>query len=345
MSRLTLSVIDQSPIRKGGTERDALLETIQLAKHTETLGYSRYWVAEHHNSGSLAGISPELLIGQIAAHTNRIRVGSGGVMLTHYSAFKVAENFHLLHTLYPDRIDLGLGRAPGGDQLSAAALAYPNRIMDVQHYPEQVDDVLAYLGHEKRPGHPFEHVQAGATYTGMPDVWLLGSGIDSAHLAAQKGLPFSYAYFFGIGAEHGHRIAQNYRQNFRPSKYLSKPKVNVAVMVICADTTEEATRLASSLKLLRLNIVRGTPQPIISPEEAQNYPYTQQELEFLSAQNTAVVGSPEEVRAELLALAERFETDDFSVNTITFDFASRAHSYALLAEVMGLRPDEAVAAL
>src|SRR5437667_2625143 len=152
---LHLGVVDQSPVREGGTAADALRETIALAVATEAMGYERYWVAEHHNVPNSAGTSPEILVGQIAAHTKSIRVGSGGVMLSHYSALKVAENFRLLETLYPGRIDLGLGRAPGSDQLTAAALAYPGRPRDISYFPEQITDLLGYLGNDLDPQHPF----------------------------------------------------------------------------------------------------------------------------------------------------------------------------------------------
>jgi luciferase family oxidoreductase group 1 len=208
---LTLNVVDQSPVRAGGTAADALRETIALAQATEALGYQRFWVAEHHNLPGFAGTCPEVLIGQIAARTHTIRVGSGGVMLSHYSALKVAETFRMLESLYPGRIDLGIGRAPGSDPRTAAALAYPGPPRDIRYFPEQVDDMLAYLADKLDPAHPFAGVHAGPGASTMPEVWLLGSGIDSAHLAAARGVPFSYAYFFGMGVEHGPAIVESYR--------------------------------------------------------------------------------------------------------------------------------------
>ena len=236
MSKLTLSVVDQSPVRQGGTAADALRETVELAIVTEKLGYQRFWVAEHHNLSGFAGTCPEILIGQIAACTSTIRVGSGGVMLSHYSALKVAETFRILESFYPGRIDLGIGRAPGSDQRTAAALAYPGEVKDIRYFPEQVDDVIGYLTNQLPSDHPFTNVRAAPTPGTAPEVWLLGSGYDSAILAAERGLPFSYAYFFGIGVENGVTIVENYRQRFRPSPYLAEPRVNVTVQVLCAET-------------------------------------------------------------------------------------------------------------
>ena len=336
--KLTLSVVDQSPVRQGGTAGDALRETIELARATEKLGYERFWVAEHHNLPGFAGTAPEIMIGQIAARTNTIRVGSGGVMLSHYSALKVAETFRVLESLYPGRIDLGIGRAPGSDPRTAAALAYPGGVRDISYFPEQVDDVLAYLADEIDPAHPFAGVHAGPTPATMPEVWLLGSGIDSAHLAAQRGLPFSYAYFFGMGVEHGPTIVESYRRYFRPSAFLSEPQVNVAVQVLCAETEEEAKRLAASRNLVRLRIVTGRRSGVPPVEEALAYPYTPQERAYLAEFTRANVdGNPQQVKAKLEAIAELYQTTDLSIVTICYDFTARVRSYELVAEVCGIK--------
>ena len=339
---LTLSVVDQSPVRQGGTAGEALHETIKLAQATEALGYRRYWVAEHHSLPGFAGTCPEVMVGQIAAATDTIRVGSGGVMLSHYSALKVAETFRMLESLYPGRIDLGIGRAPGSDQRTAAALAYPGPMRDIQHFPRQVDHVMDYL-HDRTDGaHPFPGVKAGPTPADtVPEVWLLGSGIDSAMLAAERGLPFSYAYFFGIGVEHGPAIVEHYRRHFQPSASLSEPLVNVAAQVLCAPTEEDALRLAWSRNLLRLNINRGRGSGIPPVEEARAYPYTEQERAYLEQQRRMNIdGNPDQVKDGLERLAEVFETSDLSVVTICHDFADRLHSYELIAESCGLLPTE-----
>jgi len=325
-------------VRQGGTAGDALRETIELARATEKLGYERFWVAEHHNLPGFAGTAPEIMIGQIAARTNTIRVGSGGVMLSHYSALKVAETFRVLESLYPGRIDLGIGRAPGSDPRTAAALAYPGGVRDISYFPEQVDDVLAYLADEIDPAHPFAGVHAGPTPATMPEVWLLGSGIDSAHLAAQRGLPFSYAYFFGMGVEHGPTIVESYRRHFRPSAFLSEPQVNVAVQVLCAETEEEAKRLAASRNLVRLRIITGRRSGVPPVEEALAYPYTPQERAYLAEFTRANVdGNPQQVKAKLEAIAELYQTTDLSIVTICYDFTARVRSYELVAEVCEIK--------
>jgi len=336
-NKLTLSVVDQSPVRQGGTAADALRETVALAVATEKLGYTRFWVAEHHNLPGFAGTTPEIMIGQIAARTSTIRVGSGGVMLSHYSALKVAETFRVLESLYPGRIDLGIGRAPGSDPRTAAALAYPGGVRDVRYFPEQVDDVIAYLADTLAPAHPFAEVHAGPTPTPMPEVWLLGSGFDSAYLAAQRGLPFSYAYFFGLGVEQGPDIVESYRSRFRSSAFISEPKVNIAVQALCAETEAEAQRLAASRNLVRLRIVTGRRGGVPPVEEALAYPYTPQERAYLAQSTRANVdGDPQQVKAKLEAIADLYQTTDLSIVTICYDFAARVRSYELVAEVCGI---------
>jgi luciferase family oxidoreductase group 1 len=330
---LELSVVDQAPVRKGGSGGDALREAIALAKACERLGYRRYWVAEHHNLPSLAATSPEILIGQIAAATERIRVGSGGVMLLHYSALKVAENFHMLESLFPGRIDLGLGRAPGGDQRTAAALAHPAGMRDARFYPELVDDLLGYLSGNLQPTHAFHGIQPGPTEASMPELWLLGSAVGSAELAAERGLPFSYAHFFGASTEHGPAIVEHYRKHFRPSPYFAEPRVNVAVSVLCAETQEEVDHHAISLKVSRLNMVRGVRSGILSPEEAMQHSFTPEETAFLEQQSrSSIQGPPDFVRAGLSELSTLYGTRDLGVVTICYDFAARVRSYELVAE-------------
>ena len=244
-----LSVVDQSPLRRGGTSHQALQETVRLAQACEQWGYKRYWVAEHHNSSGLACTAPEILIGQIAANTKTIHVGSGGVMLTHYSALKVAEQFRMLETFYPGRINLGIGRAPGSDQLTISALAYPKVPVDVQHFPQQVVDLIGYLSGTLSEGHRFSELKAqpGAPPEHIPEIWLLGSSDYSAQLAAVLGLPFAFADFFGHTADHGPLVADIYRTQFKPSGYIQEPQLNVALQVVCADTQERANFAASSV--------------------------------------------------------------------------------------------------
>jgi luciferase family oxidoreductase group 1 len=330
---LSLSVVEQSPVRKGGTGADALRESIALAVACESLGYRRFWVAEHHSLGGIASTSPEILIGQIGAATSRIRVGSGGVMLPHYSAFKVAENFRMLETLFPGRIDLGLGRAPGGDPRTMHAMSDPRPPIDVRAYPQQIDDLVGYLGDDLPPGHPFAGLQPGPPTPGVPDVWLLGSGVDSARIAAARGLPFSFAHFFGHAAQ-GPAIAELYRSEFRPSPSNPEPRVHVAVQVMCAETREEAEWHARSLAIGRLQMARGQERAgIVSPEEAAEHRFTPEEEAFLARSGLrATVGSPTDVQLELEAIAKDYRCDELGLVTICFDFEARKRSYQLVAE-------------
>ena len=335
--QLELSIVDQSPVRAGGTPGDALRETVELAVAAEGFGYRRYWVAEHHSIANFAGTSPEILTGQIASRTNTIRVGTGGVMLSHYSSFKVAENFRVLEALYPGRIDLGIGRAPGSDQLTAAALTYPGQPRDISHFPRQIVDLLGHLSGTLDEGHPFVTVKAGPALSTVPEVWLLGSRQESAFMAAQLGLPFAYAHFFGLGVEDGPRIVEAYRKNFRPSEYLSEPKANVGVHVVCAETEEEAMRQASSRNLGRLYSVTGRAKGIPTVEEALNYPYQANESAYIEQyRRLCVDGDPQQVKERLDELSELYQTPDLSIVTICHRFEDRVRSYRLVAQAYGI---------
>ena len=339
--QLELSVVDQSPVRAGESAGQALRDTIALAVEVEKLGFQRYWLAEHHSVPNFAGTSPEILIGQVAAQTKTIRVGSGGIMLSHYSALKVAENFRMLGALYPGRIDLGVGRAPGSDQITAAALSFPGHPKEIRHFPRQVVDLLGFLNNNLEEGHFFSGIRAGPGEPEVPDVWLLGSRYDSAQMAAQLGLPFAYAHFFGIAVEEGPAIVANYRQNYQPSEQFPEPKVNVGVHVVCAETEKEATRLAASRNLSRLFNITGRGKGIPSPEEAASYLYQPDEAAFVKQyQNVCIDGDPEQVKAGLDGIAEIYQTPDLSVVTITHSLADRVHSYELVAEACGLKPPE-----
>ncbi|MEZ4502376.1 MAG: LLM class flavin-dependent oxidoreductase [Dehalococcoidia bacterium] len=337
MRELKLGILDQSPIRKGGTPREALLATLELAQAADRFGYERYWLAEHHNSGTLASASPELLIGPIAASTSRIRVGSGGVMLTHYSALKVAETFRMLETLYPGRIEMGLGRAPGSDQLTARALAHGPGALPLEAYPDQVMDVLSFMSNEVPDDHPFAGVRATPTGDAMPVPWLLGSAYDSARFAAELGLGFSFAQF--ISPDGGQRVVREYREQFQPSPFLDKPLVSIGVHALCADTDEEAHRLGMSRHLMRLRRAQGRRSEggVPSPEEALAVEFNEPELDYIRYQQSlALEGGPERVREGLLAIADEYEVDDVIVLTITHDYAARLRSYELIAEALGL---------
>jgi luciferase family oxidoreductase group 1 len=342
---LTLSVLDQSPIRTGQTPADAIRETLALAEAVDRLGYRRYWLAEHHSSDGLAGSAPEILIGQVAARTCQIRVGSGGVMLSHYSALKVAENFRLLETLFPGRIDLGIGRAPGSDRLTARALAHGPGALGIDQFPAQIRDVIGWLHNEMDPAHPFAGVRAMPVGPTAPEVWLLGSSADSATYAAHFGTAFSFAHF--INANGGDEITRMYRGYFRPSEWLAEPVVSVGVFVICADTEEEAQRLCLSRDLSIARRYTGGRGPYPTVAEAQMHLWTPHQLAIAEeARKRAIVGTPGQVREQLLALADQYEAEELVVVTITEDAPSRLRSYALLAEAFALpRPDAAPTAV
>ena len=300
-------------------------------------------MAEHHNAGGFAGTSPEILIGQIAARTSRIHVGSGGVMLSHYSALKVAEQFSILNTFYPGRIDLGIGRAPGSDQLTALALSDPRPLADIEQFPRQVVDLLGYLHGFGNPEHPFSeiHVQPGPRAATKPEVWLLGSSDYSAQLAALLGLPYAFAEFFGSTGEQGPISAELYRREFRPSKHLASPKVNVSLQVTCAPTAEEAVFVASSRRLTKANRVLGLglKPGLVPPEEAAAYPLTPQQRQYVEGRSGGEIdGDPDMVRAGILEAAKAFGTTDIGIVCNCYRFEDRLRSYRLIAQAMGLRP-------
>lgn len=332
---MRLSVLDQSPIRYGCTPADAVAESVELAKLCDRLGYHRYWLAEHHSSGGLAGAAPEILIGHIAQATRHIRVGSGGVMLNHYSALKVAETFRMLETLHPGRIDLGLGRAPGSDQKTMQALRAGPGSAPVDYYPRQVLDTIGFLNDALEPEHPFHGIEAQPKGPTAPEVWLLGSSADSASYAAHFGLPFSFAHF--ITPRGGDLVLEAYRQAFQPSDYCPKPTTSVGVFALAADTDEKAQYLIKSRNLWLIRLMKGELGPFPTPEQADAYDYGPHDMAMLEAnRGRSIAGDAEAVRAQLLELAEFYEPDELVIVTISHDFEARKRSYELLAEAFGL---------
>src|SRR5262245_12040677 len=264
MSLTRLSILDQSPIISGHPPAQAVHETIRLAKAADALGYHRYWLAEHHSIAALADPCPEILLARMAAETTRIRAGTGGILLPYYSPFKVAEQFRMLEALYPGRMDLGLGRAPGGDRMTALAITgghYP----DADHFPEQVQYLVAYLDGTLPPGHPFSAVQVMPGVTTAPEVWLLGSSDYSGALASQLGLRFAFAHF--ISADGGEAVMRDYRRRYRPSQREPLPRSLLCVSAICAESGEEAERLAASIDLRRLKMDYGVNEPVPNYQE------------------------------------------------------------------------------
>jgi luciferase family oxidoreductase group 1 len=340
---MRLSVLDQSPIPEGSTGADALANTLDLARLTDQLGYHRYWVAEHHGGPMLASASPEALIGPIASATSRIRVGSGGVMLPHYSPFKVAETFTILAALYPDRIDLGLGRASGTDPLTTFALQRDRRQAAPDDFPDQLAELLAYLEGTIPADHPFARLaEVLPGRPAVPDVWLLGSSPQSAVWAAQLGIPYAFADFINPG---GASIAGVYRERFGDGdRRLVAPMTAVAAWVVCADTDEEAQRLAASSRMTLTLLRRGQLIPVPPVEKAVAFLDAEGRSEAGSGDGGAsrfggrrgIVGSPATVRAGIDQLAAEYHADEVIVVTITFDHEARRRSYELIASEMGL---------
>ncbi len=333
---MILSVLDQSTASKGLPEDQAIRETLALARLCDDLGYRRYWVSEHHNSSSIVGTAPEVLMAAIAATTRRIRVGSAGVMLPHYSALKVAEQFRVLEAIAPGRIDLGVGRAPGSDRLTAFALN-PDAGGAAERFPQQVADLQAWLGGTPLPAdHPFRTVGAHPQGPSTPELWILGSSDYGAQLAAYFGLPYAFAYFFseGRGVEEALRL---YRDNYRPSARHPQPHATVCIWALAADTEVEARRLATTREFWRTGFEKGLRLPLVAPDEAAAYPYDADERARIAAmRERAFVGTAEGVVARLAAEARRLQLDEIVIVTWTYDAAARRRSYELIAQAAGI---------
>jgi luciferase family oxidoreductase group 1 len=332
---VALSVLDQSPVPDGMSPAEALGHTVALARATEAMGYRRFWVAEHHNTRSLASTAPEILVGALAAATSSIRVGSGGVMLSHYSPLKVAETFRTLAALYPGRIDLGVGRTPGADPVTEAALQYLPGVPGDEQYVEKVADLAGFLHDRLDPGHPFESVRALPDGVVAPRLWMLGSSSHGGAVAAYLGLPFVFAHF--ITSTFGPQVMAAYRRGFQPSDAGAAPEAAVAVGVICAETDSEAERLALSADVWRLRPEGSARGALLSPEDAAAVALTELDrAKIAQSRATMVVGGPARVRAGLVAVAESFDVDELIVVTVCHDPAARLRSYELLAEAFDL---------
>lgn len=344
-----MGVLDQSPVAEGSTGSQALRNTIDLARLADGLGYGRYWVAEHHGGPLLAGASPEALIGPIAAATSRLRVGSGGVMLPHYSPLKVAESFSVLAGLFPGRIDLGIGRAAGTDPTTTYALQRNRNAGALDDFPEQLAELMAYLRDEMPDDHPFRRLTALPGMPEAPALWMLGSSPQSAVWAAELGVPYAFADFINPeGAAH----AAYYREHYVPSAEHPEPRVIAAVSAICADTDSEAQLLATSVTMAMRLLRRGHLIPVppvktalrfIEEERARRGP-DDPNRPTRRRPRRMVVGSPDVVRAGLEAVAADYGSEELLIVTITHDHEARRRSYELIAEVLGLSPSRTVAA-
>lgn len=336
---LRLSVLDQTPIRHKSDASAALQESIRLARLADRLGYTRYWLSEHHNTTTLAGAAPEILISRLAAETKGIRLGSGGIMLPNHSTLKVAENFRLLEALYPGRIDLGLGRAPGGDRLTAQLLN-PTNTFDPQEYIKQIRDLHAFLTDTPTPGTFEGKIRAIPQIATSPALWMLTSSGESAFLAAHFGMALCYAQFINpIG---GASAIQAYRSRFKPSAELTEPQASVGVFAFCSEDEQKVREVQALIDYRLLGFEKGNFDEIPTLAAASSYQYTAAEWNrVLYNRQRTVVGTPDQMQEKLTALAIEFDVDEIVISTFTERAEDRFRSYELLAEVFDLEPREA----
>lgn len=337
MSQLKLSIVDQAPVHDNKTQADALHDSVKLAQLADSLGYHRYWIAEHHATPSYASPCPEIIIGQIAASTQNIKVGSGGVMLSHYSPYKVAEVFRTLEAFFPGRIDLGVGRAPGGSELPTRALAFPYDPAGRENFPELLRSLTGFIDDQMPEGHPFNGLKTTPQGGNKPAIWTLGSSDGSIDLAAELGLGFVLALFIGTHERPADIIAR-YRKAFRPrpGSSIETPQAAISSAVICAGTQEEAELLAASHTYWKVNAFRhGIREGIKPPEECMDLYKKMSPTDqsyFDETRNSMITGTPEQCREELEAQADFYKVDEVIAVAVTYSFEKRCQSYTLLAE-------------
>ena len=334
---LRLSVLDLSPVSSGSNGAQALRNTLEVARLADRLGYERYWLAEHHNLPSVASSAPEVMIGHVASETSRIRVGAGGIMLPNHAPLRVAETFRVLEALHPERIDLGIGRAPGTDPVTATVLRRSRDGLGADDFPQQFSELLAFSGDGFPEGHPLRSVIAMPSDVELPPIWLLGSSGYSARAAGEMGLGYAFASHFSptdpAPAMHA------YRESFEPSENFERPSAILAVSVICAETNEHAEELASSMQLAWVRMRSGNPGQLPSPEEAMAYPYTPAERRLADTyRSMQVIGDPRTVQARIEELTQHTVADEVVVTTNVYDHDERLSSYELLAEVFKIAP-------
>ncbi|MCJ8013753.1 LLM class flavin-dependent oxidoreductase [Paenibacillus sp. KQZ6P-2] len=328
---ITYSVLDLAPITVGSTPGEAFKHTLDLAQHVEKCGYHRFWLAEHHNMPGVGSSATSVVIGYVAGGTSKIRVGSGGIMLPNHSPLVIAEQFGTLEAMYPGRIDLGLGRAPGSDQLTAMALRRDVRA-NGQEFPEQLEQLRSYLDPDSR----FNRVRAIPGEGQNIPIWLLGSSGFSSALAAKLGLPFSFASHFA--PEYTVPALTQYRNNFQPSSVLDQPYTMVGVNVFAADTTEEAEYLATSYQQQFLSLIRNNPGQMPAPVKSMEGLWTEQEKIIIMNQlKTSIIGSPDEVKKKLQAFLDETQVDEMIINSAIYDHSARLRSYEIVAEITGMK--------
>jgi luciferase family oxidoreductase group 1 len=335
MKNIKLSVLDQTPIRKGSNAQESLQETIELAKLADELGYTRYWLSEHHNSKTLATGSPEIMIARLGVETNNIKLGSGGMMMPNHSTLRVAENFRVLEALYPGRIDLGMGRAPGGDRLTAHLLN-PSNDFNPQNYIQQLRDLKSLLNDESLEGIGESNVKAIPIIDTVPNLWILTSSGESALIAAHFGMSLSFAQFINpVGAA---AAIKNYKEKFRPSSELSKPQTSVGIFAFCSDDEEKVKRAQALMDYRLLSFERGQFNTIYSYDDIKDEEYDAQEWQkVLHNRQRMAVGTPDEMVKKLNQIAQDFDTEEIIISTFTETKEDRFKSYRLLAEALELK--------
>ena len=333
--KLKLSILDQTPIRRGSDAYEALQESIQLVKLADEAGYTRYWISEHHNIATLACAAPEVLLARLGAETKRIRLGSGGIMLPNHSALKVAENFRLLEGLFPGRIDLGIGRAPGGDRLTASVLN-PGNAFDPQEYVQQIAMLKAFLKDDSTTETVHEKVKAIPRIPSSPSLWMLTSSGESAFLAAHFGMALSFAQF--INPVGGPEAMNEYRKRFKASEGLTQPQGSVGIFAFCADTEEKAAQVQAVMDYRLLSILKGKMDEAPSYQSIKSYQYSSEELRHVQYnRKRMIVGTRDTVKANMLALARTFAVEELVVATFADTNEDRLRSYELLAEIFDLK--------
>ncbi|RKP56741.1 LLM class flavin-dependent oxidoreductase [Pararobbsia silviterrae] len=334
-----LSVLDQTPVIHGHRVADAIAATVELAQLADDLGFTRYWCAEHHGLRGVANPAPEVMLARLGSVTKRIRLGSGGVMLPYYSPFKLAEQFTMLEALFPNRIDLGVGRAPGGDMKTAQAVASGHYNFG-EIFPQQVADLVGLFNGTLPPDHAARGVLLQPQIDTRPELWMLGSSEFGGLLAAKLGMRFAFAHF--INAQYGESVAQAYRERFEPG-HESTPYLAAAIFVICADTEAEAAALEKAVDLRRVQMALGLNAPIPSVEQGAQQAYGARERAIIEHEKArSIIGTPEQVVERMHALQSRFAADELIVLTVAGSYAARLRSYALLAEAFDLKAQTAL---
>lgn len=330
--KLKLSVLDQTPIRRGSTASEALQESVELIKLAESHGYSRYWISEHHNFASLAAAAPEVLLARLGAEARRIRIGSGGIMLPNHSALKVAENFRLLEALYPGRIDLGIGRAPGGDRVTASLLN-PSNTFEPNDYIEQINSLRSFLNDDRTKGTVHEKVKAIPIIESQPEMWMLTSSGESAYLAAHFGIALSFAAF--INPTGGPEAIEAYRRLFKPSPQLSTPKASVGIFAFCGETEEKAERMQTIMDYRLLSMAKGSADLTPDYETSKAYKYSEQEWRMvLYNRQRMIIGTQEEVRVKIEEIVSLYEVDEIILATFSETKEDRLKSYEMFADLI-----------